>query len=234
MSSEAAIARVIDFETTGLPEDDACICDVGLIDIDLTKPEFPVIEGSNWSQLINPGCSIPPEISAVHHIIDADVADAPGIEHAIARLNDSLGEFDVYAAHNTRFEQHFFPTQRRWIDTYRCALRAWPDAPSHSNQALRYWLGLDVDRQLADQAHRAWPDAYVTAHLLRKLLLLRPVARLIEISNEPGFLPKLMFGKHYGEPFKTVEFSYLEWIVKQDMDEDVLFTANYWLKKRAA
>jgi exodeoxyribonuclease X len=229
-----AIARVFDLETTGLPEDEASrICDVGLVDVDLTKPDFPLIEGSAWTRLIHPGCPIPPEVSAIHHIVDEDVANAPGLDIAFAKLDEGLTDDDIYVAHNAKFEQHFFPTKRRWIDTYRCALRAWPDAPNHTNQVLRYWLGLDVDRRLADPPHRAWPDAYVTAHILRKLLLLRPVERLIQISTEPGFLPKLQFGKHYGEPFKTVERSYLEWIVGQkDMDEDVVFTAKYWLERR--
>lgn len=232
----ARIARVLDFETTGFVENpDARVCEIGFIDVDLTRPEFPIVEGSDVEQLVDPLQPIPPEVSAIHHIIDADVTGAPDWNDAGGILTRDHSETDVYCAHNTRFEQHFFSgAPRRWIDTYRCALLAWPEAPNHTNQGLRYWLGLDVDRYRAQPPHRALPDAYVTAHILRKLLLLRPISRLVEISSQPGFLPKLTFGKHYGETFKQVEFSYLEWIVKQqDMDEDVLFTANYWLKRRA-
>src|SRR5262245_25865334 len=31
-----------------------------------------------------------------------------------------------------------------WLCTYKSALRAWPDAPRHSNSVLRYWLGIDI------------------------------------------------------------------------------------------
>lgn len=234
LPDQAAIARVIDFESTGFPEDPASrICEAALIDVDLTKPEFPVLDGTAWSSLVNPECPIPPEVSAIHHIVDADVVRAAPLELALRALGSQMSEHDVYVAHQAKFEQHFFPVKQRWICTYKCALRAWPDAPGWSNQTLRYWLGLEVDRDRAQPPHRALPDAYVTAHILRKMLLLRPVERLLKISSEPGFLPKLTFGKHYGVKFSEVETSYLDWLVKQaDMDEDVLFTANYWLARR--
>jgi exodeoxyribonuclease X len=37
-------------------------------------------------------------------------------------------------------ERHF--GDAIWVCTYKCALRIWPDLPSHGNQALRYHLGL--------------------------------------------------------------------------------------------
>lgn len=101
---------------------------------------------------------------------------------------------------------------------------------------LRYWLKLDLDRDLASPPHRALPDAYVTAHLLRRLLALRPIDRLVQISAESGFVPRFTFGKHYGKSFKEVlaaDHGYLEWIVeKSDLDVDVKATAQYWLERR--
>ena len=66
-------------------------------------------------------------------------------------------------------------------------MRLWPDSPSFSNQVLRYWRkpeGIDHERGLP--AHRAFPDAYVTAFHLRDMLNEASVAQLIEWSNQPG------------------------------------------------
>ena len=49
----------------------------------------------------------------------------------------------------------------------------------HSNQVLRYWLGLRLDADLAMPPHRAGPDAYVTAHLLLRMMALASVEQMI-------------------------------------------------------
>lgn len=234
---EARLARLVDFETTGLPEDPAAtICEAAKLDVDLTKPDFPIIGSSAWSSLINPGIPIPPETMAVHHIMDADVVDSPKAGEAWKRLAEGMTEGDVYVAHLAKFEQHFYSNRpQRWICTYRCALRAWPDAPSHSNQVLRYFLGLDVDRSLASPPHRALPDCYVTAEILRKLLALRPIERLIEISSQPPVLPRCTIGEHRGKPWADVPIGFLKWMSDKDtMDADLRHNAKRELKRRAA
>lgn len=233
------IARVIDFETTGFPDNPAAeIVEVAYVDLDLTAPGFPIV--GSFSTLVRPAGPIPPETSAVHHIVAGDVEDAPNAAEALGRLVDGLPEGrNVLVAHHASFEQHFageWGKGRPWIDTLKCAYRAWPTAPSFSNQALRYAIPLELDRALAMPPHRALPDAYVTAHLLRALLALRPVERLIEISLEPGFVPRFTFGKHAGKTFKEVladDRSYLDWIVdKADQtDIDVKATALWWLQR---
>jgi exodeoxyribonuclease X len=240
-----AIARVVDFETTGLPEEaDSRIVEIGFVDVDIRDIAAPAVLPDTMREcLINPGVPIRAEISAIHHIVDADVANRPGIGEMSGILAEGVGTADIFVAHNAAMERHFWPlaTGNLWVDTYKVALRAWPDAPAHNNQTLRYWLEqqglIQLDRKLTEPTHRALPDAYVTAHILCALLKMgRPLSRLVELSSAPGFLPKLTFGKHAGTKFSEVELSYLDWIInKSDFDDpDVLFTANYWLKKRAA
>jgi exodeoxyribonuclease X len=232
------IARVLDFETSGLPDNEAAeIIEYGFVDVDLTKPDFPLIVDSARQGLRKPVGPIPPETSAVHHFVDSDFADAPGHVEMTTALAGGLAEDDIYVAHNAAFEQHFYSNRpQAWLCTYKCALRAWPDAPGHGNQVLRYWLKLDVDPVLAMPPHRALPDAYVTAHILQQLLLLRPVERLLQISSEPGFLPMVRFGKHYGKPFKEAvaqDRRYFEWVANEStMDADVKFTAKWWLERQ--
>lgn len=233
------IVRICDVETTGLPEDPIrAICEIGWVDLTLDTLSI----GNPKTFFVNPGHPIPPHIRAIHHISDKDVAAAMPPDQAVAFMLKDLGPEDVLCAHHASFEQSFIDAgERRWICSWKCALRAWPDAISHGNQALRYILGFDeeagFDPLQAMPPHRSLPDAYVTAHVLRRLLQLRPIERLIEISGEPGFLPSFIFGKHYGKTFKEVaatDKNYLEWIVdKSDLDQDVKFTAGWWLRKTA-
>jgi len=220
--------RVMDLETCGL------------------EPPAGVVELATWdfldgrvaptghAQLIDPGCPIPPEISAIHHIIDDDVRGQPTFAHAIGYA--LLGDVDAYCAHRAAFERQWITPALTgatpWICTLRCAYRVWPDAPGHSNQALRYWLKPEgLDREIAKVAHRAGPDAYVTAFTLRELLKKATVDQLIKWSAEPALLPRVQFGKHYGLPWSKVPVDYLSWILRQpDMDEDIVHTARHWLR----
>lgn len=224
------IIRVIDFETTGLPPD-AKIVEVATVD--LVNDEGAWKRGRMWSSLVNPGCPIPPEISAVHHITDDMVATAPRFEDLQGQICDGS---PVFAAHNARFEQALWPNSHRWCCTYKGALTAWPEAPAHSNQALRYWLKL----KLADDAgppHRAAGDAYVTAAIARRLLSIpgTTVEEWIEISSRPALLPRFTFGKHAMTPIADLPGDYLSWVIDNIKDnEDVLHTAKHQLAQRRA
>ncbi|MGX1353387.1 exodeoxyribonuclease X [Bradyrhizobium elkanii] len=231
MTAADRIARIVDIETTGTQDDqDAEIIEFGKIDVDLaarkiTKP---------WSTLIRPRGPIPAVTKAVHHITEADVADAPGARDVWDQFFEGMGEADVLVAHNAKFEQHFLAgAQQPWVCTYKVARVVWPDAPTHSNQGLRYWLDLPVDPARASPPHRALPDAYVTAHLFVRLLAEKTVADMVHISKYPALLKVMNFGKHKGTTFEAAPLDYLEWIRdKSEMDEDTKFTARYWAAKR--
>jgi exodeoxyribonuclease X len=233
------IIKVFDVETTGLAPPEAVV-EVAYCCLVQTEDGWRVEpEANQW--LVNPGKPIPPEVSAVHHLIDEDVAggaDFNKLCQAIfdPRHNDPATTF--LAAHGSRFERLWLTDEithgLRWIDTYRCALRLWPEAPSHSNSALRYWLKpAGLDRSIAAASHRAFPDAYVTAHILREMLKVTTGKQLVAWSKGPALLPRFTFGKHAMKPIAEVDTGYLEWILKQqDMDEDVRFTADHQLEKR--
>lgn len=230
--NEARIIRVWDCETTGKDDEEHSeIIELGRIDLDLSTRDI----SNEWTALAKPRGPIPPETMAVHHITDADVADAPPLSALWGEFFAGCGENDILAAHNARFERHFHSGNgRRWICTYKCALVVWPDAPGHGNQTLRYWLGLPIDAERAQPPHRALPDAYVTAHILDRLLDEKPVEELVKISEYPALLRRINFGtKAKGKLYSEAPLDYLEWIAfKSDMNEDTKFTAKYWLKKR--
>lgn len=233
MNSSADRVRIIDFETTGTQDDDQSqVIEEGSYDLVL---ETGII-GFPYSSLYGASKPIPPEVKAVHHITDEDIAGSPLFVDCLEDFCKGMGEADIFAAHNIKFERHFFPGERhRWICTYKCALTVWPEAPGHSNQVLRYWLNIDEDDDFAGwramPPHRALPDAYVTAFILRRLLSERTVNELVEISSKPALFHKLTFGKHRGLAYADAPSDYLHWIVhRSDLDEDTKHSARYWLE----
>jgi len=237
------IIRVVDLETCGLTPAEGGVCEIGFCDVQDTDHPTQWKVDTGLSVLVNPGQPIPPQASAVHHIIDEDVADANPWELAsLGILNAAFREGEeivAFAAHNAKFDRQWISEdltgKRPWIDTYKCALRLYPDAPSHGNQALRYFLKPHGINRNEAAPHRAYGDAYVTAFLLRDMLELASVPDLISWSARPALQTRCHFGKWRGTPWKDVDAGFLKWILsKPDFDEDVVFTVQTELERRAA
>src|SRR5581483_118551 len=127
---------------------------------------------------------------------------------------------------SAHFDSKFVPLEGEWICTWRCARHLWPDAPSHSNQTLRYWIKhLDFYANMEGRAmppHKALPDAWVTAHVLMEMLKVKTVEELVALTKAPILLKTVHFGKHRGEEWAKVPRDYLAWVCRtQDMDADV-------------
>ena len=226
--------RIVDLETTGVEPTDG-VCEIGWTDLVIDGDRARISDSKFL--LVNPGMPIPPETSAIHHIVDVDVAQAPDFSSACAsvfpRGKTEAGGM-VLVAHNAKFEQQWCVPEVTgdvpWMCTYKCALRVWPEAPAHNNGTLRYWLNSPyIRREKTMPSHRAGPDTYVTAFTLMALLKAAPVDDLIAWSKEPALLVKCGFGKHRGTPWSEVPKDYLRWVLGQDMDEDVKFTARHYL-----
>lgn len=228
--------RALDFETSGIPTEDEkhAVCEIGWCDV--TKIDGAWTVGDVSSMFVNPGRSITLEARAVHHIADAELVGAPPITDGFQKLMADMDpETMCFVAHNASFEQEFFGGGFvPWICSYKAALRIWPDAASHGNQFLRYYLDLPVEHDLAMPPHRAGPDAYVTAHLMVAILESgADPAELIRWSSGPALLPRINFGKHKGAKWDEVPADYLRWLAdKSDMSRDVKANAKHWLKQR--
>jgi len=227
------VLRIIDIETTGTDPATARVIEIASVDLQddntLANPQ---------EVLVNPGVPIPPESSAVHHLIDADVANAQAIEQVIEQFKGAA----AYAAHNAAFERGFLHEllgQPTWVCTYKSALRVWPDAPGYSNQALRYWLKQFEPfgyKRTDISPHRALSDCIVTACILAQIRAgkLATAEQMTAWTSEPALLTTITFGKHRGEKYKDAPTDYLEWMVgAQDMDADRVFTAKHWIGERA-
>lgn len=233
----AYIIRIVDFETTGM-EPPAQVCEVGWCDLVRTEDEW-VVDGP--FSFLTGAKTMPPEVRAVHHIALAEVEHLAPFGPAgffQAAQDDGV---TVLAAHNLDFEakflgEHAVPT----ICTLKAALRVWPDAPAHSNGVLRYWLEdnglLSLDHATAMPPHRAGPDAYVTAHILKALLAAGATGKdMVAWTREPRLLPTCPIGKFRGKPWAEVEAGFLNWMLAQaSMEEDLKWNAQRELDRRRA
>ncbi len=232
MSSEFL---VLDLETTGREPETAHVVEWAIVWCDRIGPFRHGRVG-----LVRPPVPIPPETSAVHHIIDRDVETAPAWTAASGEIRRIIAVNRPVAlvAHNAEFERHFLAELAPgipWICTYKAALRVWPEAPSHSNEALRYWLGLpDLGREYQQEPHSAYHDAEVTGYLLQRLLERASVEDLIRWADEPALLPRCPIGQYRNLAWADVPTDFLEWILYKavDMRRDVAHSARLELTRR--
>lgn len=229
--------RVVDFETTGtIPP--AHVIEVGACDV--------VFDDETWhvdvpEASLCGGGTITAETRAIHHISPSEILGFDPFDPRRfvdrARADGAI----AIAAHHSNFEGQWLGVAldgMPMICTYKSALRVWPDESSHSNQFLRYRLeelGLSSpDPILCQPAHRAGPDAYATAHLLKAILERATVEDIIAWTREPAALPRCTIGKFRGVKWPEVEASYLSWMVKTpDMDADLKWNAQREIKRRA-
>lgn len=223
------IIRVVDFETTGI-EPPAEVCEVGICDFYLQERKINPPNG--WLCGVK---SMPPEVRAVHHISFEECIGLEPFDPALV----SNADLSAIAAHNAAFEIKFFTSPVPVICTYKAALRVWPNAPAHNNGTLRYWLqdqGLIApEHSLTQPAHRAGPDAYVTAHILCALFNAGATGRdMVSWTKEPPLLPTCPLGKFRGKPWSQVEPGFLGWMLRQEtMENDLKWNAQQEITRRS-
>lgn len=233
MKLNTAQFAVIDTETTGLDVagEDA------LVEIAAVPVNAPAGTG-NFQTLVNPQRDIPPEVSAIHHLTNADLVDAPPADLAINWLKLKCAGMQL-VAHNAAFDSTALGmTNQSWLCTQRLAQHLWPHAPSHSNQVLRYWLRLDVRPSAHLHAHRAEYDAICTAALLQRELaeIQRWHAHIDTVEALRGYVGcpvrqrTVRFGEHRGQPWNAMPREFFIAVLDSDQrNADEHHTAQHFL-----
>ncbi len=163
---------LIDVETTGRDSNQDRIVEIGVV----LGLRGEVV--GRFGKLINPGRPIPPEVSAVHGIKDADVADAPAFKDIVDELLAFVGNA-VPAAYNAAFDRGFVlaeldragvrpdappPAMRRevdWIDPLAFARELYKHEESRALGDMAARLGIELEH-----AHRATDDAEAALKVL--------------------------------------------------------------------
>jgi exodeoxyribonuclease X len=230
------IFRVIDIETTGLSPP-AEVIEIGRVDV--TENDGTLRIEPPMSRLYKPLHGIPPETMAIHHITPADFNEYTPVctEERLSMAVWGGTKPDLLVAHNCAFERKFIgDTITRnlpWICTFKVALRVWPEAPRHTNQVLRYWKAITLDRTLAMPPHRAGPDAWVTAHILVELLKAASISDMVSWTAQPPLYPTIPIGRYRGRPWSEAPTDYLEWLGRlESLDDGIRLGTTRELRRR--
>ena len=159
---------VFDIETTGLNSHFNKIIEIGAVKIKAGR----IID--RYSQLINPGISIPYHITEITSITNEQVANQPKIDEAIEKFVEFVGDA-VLVAHNAPFDMGFIKRdvkkclninlENSVIDTLQMARDLFPDLKKYGLGDLNKVLGLALENH-----HRAVDDSQATANMFNIFL----------------------------------------------------------------
>lgn len=229
--------RIYDNETTGLEPTDK-VCELGWTDLVRGDDGWEV--GETFSRLYRVE-TMPARARAIHHISAEETWPFNPFDAATQLWAHCEADgVDVIAAHNLAYDLTYWGEPKaRTICTLKAARHLWPEAPGHSNGVLRYWLqdqGLiaPIDPR-CHPAHRAGPDTYVTAHVLRHMLSLTTAAQMVAWTKSPLVFHVWGFGKHQGEKLSDTPDDYLDWVLtKSKLDDDVKWNCQREFDRRRA
>lgn len=182
---------VIDTETTGLHAyagDE--ICSISLLEMQGLE-----LTGREMNTLVNPGRPIPASSTAIHHITDYDVREAPVIEEILLQVADFICDsvlvghhigFDIRFLNKTLRKQLLCQLKHPWLDTMLLYLL-------HAGQIGHYSLEEVAAncRVSIHQRHTAHGDALATAQVFACLAErlsdpAKPLQALIDSQYELG------------------------------------------------
>ena len=231
-ADEAELSIVfLDTETTGSDPEKEHICELAMIRTSYSGLSR-VSENDRLSTLIKPPIPIPPEASAVHHITDRMVEDAPAASELAGRVSEFLEGAELICAHNLPFDltllrrtyPEIFESFREptWLDSLRLSRHVWPAIPSHALQALRYRF--ELDRGLSGDAHRASFDTELTRALVERIASeelegMTSWREVAELARSPLEVQVFYFGKYRGNLVEDIvvrDADYVRWLLSQD------------------
>lgn len=222
----------VDLETTGLDAEKDAIIEMAAMRFTFDK------EIERFETLIDPGVPIPEESSKIHHIFDNMVVGKPKIQDVLPQILQFIGKIPVvghgigtdFAFLIKNCERHSIPATLRehtTIDTLRMA-RLYGESPTNSLEMLRKHFNI-----LPEGAHRAMSDVIVNVEVFKYLSAsFKTTEDLLERLKKPIPLRAMPLGKHKGRPFSEIPVEYLQWALKKDFDQDLVFSIKTELKKR--
>ena len=157
---------VLDFESTGLNTAKARIIEVGAVKL---------VEGTiteTFQELVDPEEALPPKITEITGITDANLQGQPKAAEVLPRLLAFIGDAPI-AAHNAAFDANLLRSELKRLglrytgpvlDTLVYARKLYPKLKSYRLGALCKHLGVSLKN-----AHRAVHDAAATAQCLARM-----------------------------------------------------------------
>lgn len=156
----------MDIETTGLNSKKDRVIEVGGIRIDKSGTI------AKFSQLINPGFKISPEIRQLTGIKQKELLTAPFFDQAHSQILEFL-KADLFIAHNSSFDyeflaEEFFRIEKDFylphLDTVKLAKTFYPNYITYNLDSIIARLKIKVEKR-----HRGLDDAEVLVTLVNKI-----------------------------------------------------------------
>jgi DNA polymerase-3 subunit epsilon len=172
---------VFDTETTGLNPAVDEVCQIAAVRVVNGK----LVARERFDMLVDPGRKIPAASTAVHHITNDMVKDAPPVGEALARFH-TFAEGCVLVAHNAPFDMAFLRRRETEIgkrfdqpilDTVLCSAILFGQSAEHTLDALCDRLQITIPEE---DRHTAIGDAIGTGDAFRKMI---PMLEAAELPN---------------------------------------------------
>jgi DNA polymerase-3 subunit epsilon len=232
-------AIVLDTETTGLDPKTSRVLELAIVDWESGATLL--------HERFNPGEPIPPEVTKIHGITDADVAEAPSFTARAATIAQHVETAEALIGANPWFDVGMLRAEFERcgvkVNFPRpvCVHRLWKIIEPKRDLQASYKRF--VDRAGFSGAHSALADTLATRAILRAQLEehvdfqgkawaeLDPAQSAWVGPSEhvivDGDVLVLNFGKWKGTPMHRVDRSYLEWILRSDFPDHVKQICDY-------
>ena len=222
----------IDCESTGLdPRKDR------IIEVAATKFTFQKTLRS-FESLVDPECDIPKTSQDIHNISREMLIGKPKIREVLPQLLELVGNH-VIIGHGIQFDISLIAQEAQranipttihsnlTIDTLRLA-RLYGESPVNSLERLRQHFNI-----AAEGAHRAMSDVLVNIEVFKHLTKqYRSTEQILKALSKPIKLKVMPLGKHKGRRFDEIPLEYLQWALKKDFDEDLMFSIRSEISNR--
>lgn len=230
---------VFDLETTGISISNDRIVEIACIKV------FPDGREETRTERINPGMPIPAEVTAIHGISDADVADKPSfaeLAHELANFmqgcdfagfNSNKFDFPLLVEEFLRAGVDFDVENRRFIDAQRIYHMM---EPRNLSAAYRFYCDQNLEN-----AHSAVADTQATWEIIQAQITRYPQLKntieelgkisgqhnLVDLAGRMIYNPDgkeiFNFGKHRGKLVEQIfkqEPGYYQWMMDNDFSLD--------------
>ena len=228
-----------DLETTGTSVTSDRIVEISLIKV------FPDGHTEEKTRRINPECHIPEQSTAIHHITDEDVKDAPTFKQIAKSLHELFSDSDIAGFNSNKFDVPLLIEEfGRAGLVFDVAGRSFVDVQGifHKMEqrtlvaAYRFYCGKELN-----DAHSATADTRATYEVLLSQLdrypdLKNDVESLAEFSSggrnvdlagrmvyDDNHEPIFNFGKNKGKKVRDVvrhEPGFIQWIMQGDFPKE--------------
>ncbi len=186
-STADTVFVAFDVETTGLWPPAAKLVELAAVRFRLGCSDI-----ETFSELIDPGVTIPRSVVGIHGITDEMVRGRPGATEIVARWSDFAGRDSVLVAHNAGFDARFiaveiakarFPDMLNpLIDSLALSKSVLPGLSSHKLESVARALGI-----AETQEHRALGDAMLVKGILERMVADTPALadgnRLLQLGK---------------------------------------------------